>query len=194
VTDVEIHPLTPDRWGDLEELFGERGGADGCWCMYWRQSSAEYKAGRYEGNRRAFERRVKDGEPPPGLLAYVDGRPAAWCSLGQREEYGRLQRSRVLGPLDDRPVWAVVCFYVDRGHRSSGLARRLLEAAGDFARQHGASTLEGYPLDPDHRRPSSGEAYTGVVSMFRDGGFQEVARRGSTGRPIYRRELAESGH
>ena len=189
MTDVEIHPLTPDRWDDLEELFGERGGADGCWCMFWRQTSAEYDAGRYAGNRKAFKRVVKGADVPPGLLAYVDGKPAAWCALAPREEYARLQRSKVLGPLDDRPAWAVVCFLVDRRHRGTGLARRLLAAAADFAREHGAKLLEGYPLDPEHRRPSSGEAYTGVVSMFRDAGFQEVARRGTTGRPIYRLEL-----
>ena len=28
----EYHSLTPDRWGDLEALFGERGACGGCWC------------------------------------------------------------------------------------------------------------------------------------------------------------------
>lgn len=186
---ADIHPLTPARWDDLVALFGERGGSDGCWCMFWRLGSAEYNAGRYEGNRRAFKRLVGESPRPPGLLAYLDGEPAGWCALGPRDDYGRLQRSRVLGPLDERPVWSVVCFYIDRHRRGSGLARELLAAAAEFARSHGAETLEGYPLDPAHRRPSSSEAYTGVVSLFRDAGFHEVARRGSTARPVYRLEL-----
>jgi len=190
VAGAEIHPLTPERWDDLAELFGERGGSDGCWCMFWRLSAAEYAAGRYEGNRRAFKRLVGGAQRPPGLLAYLDGEPVGWCAVAPREDFSRLQRSRVLGPLDERPVWSVVCFYIDRRRRGSGIARDLLAAAAGFARSHGAQTLEGYPLDPAHRRPSMSEAYTGVVSIFRDAGFEEVARRGSTGRPVYRLELA----
>jgi GNAT superfamily N-acetyltransferase len=190
VASAEIHPLTPDRWCDLAELFGERGAGDGCWCMFWRLRSGEYSAGRYEGNRRAFERLVREAERPPGLLAYLDGEPAGWCAVAPREDYGRLQRSRVLGPLDERPVWSVVCFYIDRRRRGHGLAHELLAAAAEFASTHGARTLEGYPLDPAHRRPSSSEAYTGVVSLFARAGFEEVARRGSTGRPVYRLELS----
>ena len=30
-----IHPLTPDLWPALEDLFGKRGACNGCWCMYW---------------------------------------------------------------------------------------------------------------------------------------------------------------
>src|ERR671930_2428742 len=139
VTKTEIHPVTPERWNDLAELFGERGAYDGCWCMFWRLSAREYSAGRYDGNREALRERVCDrGAPPPGLLAYVDGRPAGWCSLGPREEYGRLQRSRVLGPVDERPVWSIVCFYVDRGRRRGGVAKRLLQGAIDFAHANGA--------------------------------------------------------
>jgi len=31
--DIAIHPVTPERWADLEELFGPSGGYGGCWCM-----------------------------------------------------------------------------------------------------------------------------------------------------------------
>ncbi|HEB84575.1 MAG TPA: N-acetyltransferase, partial [Bacteroidetes bacterium] len=33
---LEVYPLSPERWGDFEALFGERGACGGCWCMYWR--------------------------------------------------------------------------------------------------------------------------------------------------------------
>jgi GNAT superfamily N-acetyltransferase len=189
VTKTEILPATPERWDDLAELFGERGAYDGCWCMFWRLSAKEYSAGRYERNRDAFRDRVCHGPAPPGLLAYLDGRPAGWCSLGPREEYGRLQRSRVLGPVDERAVWSIVCFYVHRRRRRGGVAKRLLEGAVEFARERGASTLEAYPLDPGHRVPSSSEAYTGLLPMFREAGFEVVARRGATKRPVVRLEL-----
>ena len=28
---LEFYPLTPDRWPDLEALFGPRGAVGGCW-------------------------------------------------------------------------------------------------------------------------------------------------------------------
>jgi hypothetical protein len=42
---IEILPATPDRWADLEDLFGpERGGCAGCWCVWPRVSAGEFKA------------------------------------------------------------------------------------------------------------------------------------------------------
>src|SRR5919198_5921258 len=189
VTKTEIHPVTPERWGDLADLFGERGAYDGCWCMFWRVSAKDYSAGRYEGNRDRLRERVCGHGPPPGVLAYMDGRPVGWCGVAPRDEFGRLQRSRVLGPVDERPVWSIVCFYVDRGRRRGGVAKRLLQGAIDLAHANGASTLEAYPLDPQHRVPSSAEANTGLLPMFREAGFEVVARRGGTKRPVVRLEL-----
>ena len=59
---------------------------------------------------------VKAG-PPPGVLAYVDGVPAGWCAISPREGLRRLERSRVMAPVDDRPVWTVTCFFIGRGYR-----------------------------------------------------------------------------
>jgi hypothetical protein len=33
---IEIHPVAADRWPDLLRLFGDAGGHDGCWCIFWR--------------------------------------------------------------------------------------------------------------------------------------------------------------
>ncbi len=178
-------PLTPERWDDLEELFGPRGAVGGCWCWYWRLPGAEWQARCGEGTRALLRERVEAG-PPPGLLAYRDGAPVGWCAVAPRSELQRLQRSPRLGPVDGVPVWAVSCFYIHRRHRRQGVARALLLAAVAHARAAGAPGLEGYPLDDgDGRRISNGAAYTGTLSLFRSAGFQEVARRGP--RPIVRR-------
>ena len=50
---VKVVAATPDRWPDVERLFGPKGAVDGCWCMWWRQSSAEYLECRGEPNRQA---------------------------------------------------------------------------------------------------------------------------------------------
>ncbi|MFB3907510.1 MAG: GNAT family N-acetyltransferase [Candidatus Eisenbacteria bacterium] len=184
---LEIHPASAERWDDLESLFGPRGACAGCWCMWWRLPSAEFSKSKGDGNRLALKRRVEAGGRVPGLLAYADGQPVGWVSLAPREEFPRLERSRTLARIDDRPVWSIVCFFVARPYRRQGLTVRLLEAGVRYARENGASAVEGYPVDP---RATTADAwvYTGLASAFAAAGFREVARRSAT-RPIYRREI-----
>lgn len=182
-----VHPLTPDRWPDLVRLFGPRGATGGCWCMWWRETRSEYERKQGAGNRRALKRIVDSGEVP-GLLAYAGDRPVGWCALAPRERYPRLERSRVLARVDERLVWSVVCFFVDREFRGAGVSAALLEAATAYARSRGARILEGYPVEPSGGRMPDVFAWTGAASAFRKAGFAEVVRRSPT-RPIMRRAL-----
>lgn len=120
---LRFAPATPERWPDLAALFGARGACGGCWCMYWRQTRAEYEKRKGAGNRRALRKLVTAG-PPPGLLAYADGQPVGWCAIAPREIYPTLARSRVLAPLDAAPVWSATCFFVARPYRRQGLTAR----------------------------------------------------------------------
>jgi GNAT superfamily N-acetyltransferase len=133
-------------------------------------------------------RKLVDAGERPGLLAYRDGVPVGWVSVAPREQFSRIERSRVLGPVDDEEVWSVVCFFIHRKERGSGVGAALLKAAVDAAAKRGARIVEGYPVDPRGGKTSNGSAFTGVDSMFRDAGFEEVERR-SAGRPIMRRRL-----
>jgi GNAT superfamily N-acetyltransferase len=185
----EILPLTPERWPDLEKLFGPRGAVGGCWCMYWRLPSAEYEQLKGAPNRAALRDLTQTGEIP-GLLAYREGEPVGWCSLAPREIFLRLERSRILAPVDELPVWSIVCFFIHRKHRRSGLSLYLLEAAVDFAKAQGAQVLEGYPVEPKSDSMPPVFAYTGLASTFRKAGFREVARRSET-RPVMRLDLSQ---
>lgn len=185
---VETHPLTPDRFGDFERLMGPKGGYGGCWCMLWRLGKAAYDEGRGGANRAAMEDVVRAG-PPPGVLAYDGDLPVGWVSVAPRQVFVRLSSSRVLKPVDERPVWSVSCLYVARGHRRKGISVPLLRAAADLARSHGAACLEGYPVAPDKSSYPVSYAWTGFHEIFLRAGFREVARRSPT-RPIMRLELA----
>jgi GNAT superfamily N-acetyltransferase len=185
---LDVRPVTPERWDDLAELAGERGFTSGCWCMWWRVTSKEFDERHGAGLRRDLHRLV-DAGPEPGLLAYVDGVPAGWVAVAPRDEYPRLDRSPKLRRLDDRPVWSITCFTIDRRHRRRGVAAVLLDAAVDFARERGAEVVEAYPIDTAGGKRSS-ELYTGTLAMFERAGFEEVARRG--GRPIVRRAVTVS--
>lgn len=151
--------------------------------MWWRLPSARWRAQRGTVNRDAMQNIVRHG-PPPGLLAYLDGRPAGWCALAPRDTYVRFATSRTLKPVDARPVWSIVCFFVAREHRGRGLTTALLEAAKPFARSQGARLLEGYPVEPDARQADA-FVFTGLATAFHKAGFLEVARRSPT-RPIMR--------
>ena len=185
--DIEIHPLTADRWEDLVKLFGPKGAQEGCWCMWWRQTAREWKENKGGNNRRAMEVKVKAGEEP-GLIAYADGQPAGWISLGPRESFPRLKTSRILKPVDDTPVWSIVCFFVSRARRRTGLSVALLETAVKFAKEKGAKVLEGYPTEPKEGKAVDIFVYTGLRSAFDKVGFEEVERR-SEKRPIMRLQL-----
>ncbi|MBI3872473.1 MAG: GNAT family N-acetyltransferase [candidate division Zixibacteria bacterium] len=178
-----FHPLTAERWSDLEELFGIRGACGGCWCMTWRLARSQFVRQSGDGNKRAFKRIVAKGEPT-GILAYSGDRPVGWCALAPRQVYTRLARSRVLKPVDAEPVWSITCFFIEKSHRRQGLSARLLEAAVRFAKTQGAKIVEGYPYDQVAKLPDP-FVWTGLASAFRKAGFVEVARRSST-RPIMR--------
>ncbi len=183
-----FHWLTPDRWGDLETLFGPRGAVGGCWCMFWRMPQKDFHNGCGEPNRTAF-RTIVETEARPGILAYEGERPVGWMALAPCSEYGRLARSRVLAQVDDQPVWSITCFYIAKGYRRKGLTVALLGAAEEMARERGAVVLEGYPVEPRQGRTADAFAYTGLASAFRKAGFEEVVRRSET-RPIMRKRIA----
>jgi GNAT superfamily N-acetyltransferase len=185
---LDVHPVTKDRWGDLVELFDRPGAAiaRGCFCMYYRRSGGGGGIGPGGPNRRAMKTLVDRGVVP-GLIGYQDGRPVGWISLGPREDYAKLERSPVMKPVDDNPVWSIICFFVDSKARGQGVSNKMLKAAIDYARSQGATLLEAYPVDkpaPSH----SDFMWFGAKSMFDRAGFKEVARRKET-RPVVRRAL-----
>jgi len=184
---ITTRPLTEDTWEDFLTVMGPRGGEAGCFCMFNRLTGREFGSNQGDGNRELMHRIVQSGEVP-GLIGYEGPMPVGWVSVAPRRVFGRLQRSRVAKPLDEREAWAVTCFVIPRQHRNRGVATALLEAAVEYARSQGATLIEGYPVEPRADRTPDIFAWTGLASMFEHAGFAEVARRSET-RPFMRREL-----
>lgn len=189
VSALEFYPLTPERWTDLEKLFGKQGACGGCWCMWWRLKRSEFEKQKGEGTRRALKRIVESGEIP-GLLAYANGQAVAWCSVAPRETYPVLERSRTLKRVDDKPVWSIVCFFVAKPFRRKGITGKLLGAAIEYVRKQGGKIVEGYPVEPKKEKIPDTFAYTGLAPTFLKAGFVEVLRR-SEKRPIMRYVIGE---
>ena len=193
---LDIRPLTPDRLPDLASLFEQGGDPRWCWCAYFRIRGFDFSKGGKERHRAAMEAAtyaIAEEDRAPGLVAYDGDEAVGWISIGPREDYERLAHSTVLKPLDDQPVWSIVCFVVGRQARGRGVARKLLEAGVDYAREHGARLLEAYPVEvAEGTRVPPGDVYRGTLSMFEKAGFEVVARRPTSGgppRPIVRRAI-----
>jgi len=190
--DLRIVPLAPEHWEAVVDLFGRRGGDGGCWCMFWRYSSTEWSRSTNDANRGALHARAAE-VPAPGLVAFRGDQAVGWVGLGPRTGFERLNRSRTLPSIDDRPVWAIVCFLVRRQARGAGLSGLLLQAAVDYARAHGAAGVEGYPVEPPPAPLPAALAYVGTTTTFERAGFHRVrpstAHSGGSTRWIMRLEF-----
>lgn len=184
---MDFKPVTPETWHDFLTVMGPNGGDAGCFCMFYRLKSSEFKETQGEANK-TLMKEIIDSGTVPGLIGYRDEVPVGWVQVGPRDSYGRLQRSRVTKPLDDRPAWAVTCFVIPKEHRRTGVATELLQGAVSYARSQGAELMEGYPMEPRTDEVPDFWSWMGFASMFTSCGFTEVARRSET-RPFMRLEL-----
>jgi GNAT superfamily N-acetyltransferase len=191
MVEIVVRPANGDRFEDLAVVLRPKHeGAAACWCLAYRLPPKEVKSGP---EREVYMRSLCESGQPPGVIAYVDEVPAGWCSVSPRAGLSRLVRSRTIPAVDDEPVWSVICLVVRPGFRRQGVAKGMLEGAVDFARSQGAGIVEGYPLDAQGARISSGFAYVGTVAMFEDAGFSRVMPTTSSHsgvlRWVVRREL-----
>lgn len=171
--ELECRPVTEDNAADLARFSEQHGKFRYCSCMRWRMTSSEYKRSAKTDRISALDGCVRRGEPI-GVLAYLRGDPVGWCSIAPRESYRGLERYRALPRIDDQPVWSVVCFFVDRQIRRSGVTLALLQAAVHYARSRGARIIEGYPVEPGPRLYT----YMGSPATFRGAGFVDVTPAG----------------
>lgn len=165
-------PLTPERVDDFAEVANPNRRASHCWCLSHRLRAREID--ELGGGSREQALRVLATRPhPPGVIGYDDGLPVGWCSIGPRSENSRLTASALIRPLDDVPVWSIICVIVRGGHRRRGLTTPLLAGAVAYAAEAGAPAVEAYPVDPPGRMDLT-MAFVGTRSMFEKVGFVVV--------------------
>jgi GNAT superfamily N-acetyltransferase len=188
----ETHPVTPDRFEDFADVVNPNRRATHCWCLSHRLPQREIEA-LGGGSREQAMRRLCEREHPPGVVTYRDGVPVGWASVGPRAEIPRLVSSALIRPVDDVPVWSVICVVVRGGHRRRGITTPLLEGAVAYAADNGAPAVEAYPVDPPGRMDTT-MAFVGTRAMFERVGFTVVGTTDAVAsrlpRLVMRRRLA----
>lgn len=159
--------------------------------MWWRCTRKEFERNQGEGNKQVMRELVEAGAVP-GLLAYQGEQAIGWCAVAPRAELTSMGRSPVLRPVDDRPVWSVSCFFVDKSHRGRGVAASLLEAAKEYVSEQGGECLEAYPTVSDKEKLPPVSSFMGVPGLFDKAGFRLVAQP-SKARQIWRYEFSSTG-
>ncbi|MHB1319323.1 MAG: GNAT family N-acetyltransferase [Anaerolineae bacterium] len=177
-----VNPVTTETWGDFEVLFESRGCPGYCWCMAWRTTPQEATVRGHAARKAMIKARI-DAGTPVGILGYLNGEPAAWCSIAPKETYRKLDDLEPSGP--EETVWSLVCFFVRRHLRGQGVSRIMLRDALSYARESGATVVEAYPVDPD----SPSYRFMGFVPLYEAFGFVEVGRAGKR-RHVMRLRLA----
>jgi GNAT superfamily N-acetyltransferase len=185
---VEVVPAV-GRFEDLARVLGPSSpGAGACWCMSYRDSRVS------NSERPGYMRQECGTAPGPGVLVYVDGEVAGWCSVAPRSSHRRLMGSRTIPTLDDRDPWSVVCFVIRPPYRRQGLMHVLLAGAVEHAADHGAQVIEGYPVETGGTRVDATAGYVGTVELFEAAGFHRAspttAHAGRRERWLMRRELS----
>jgi GNAT superfamily N-acetyltransferase len=182
---ISVVPANEVSLEDLRTIFGRRGEAARCQCQRYklqpRESFASFPA---EERAHRLRQQTDCGHPESGttsgLVAYLDGEAVGWCAVEPRPAYlGLLRSYRVPweGRAEDKnddSVWAVTCFVTRVGFRKRGVSRALAAAAVDFAREHGARAIEGYPITT--KEVILEELHVGTEGVFTHAGFVEVSR------------------
>ena len=182
---LNVEPVTKRNWNKFVELFGEKGACGNCWCMYYRLSKADFLEGKTEdGNKNAMKELVWESKPV-GLIGLVEGQAIAWCAFAPREDFIKLNKSRVHKRIDDKDVWSIPCLFINKNYRRSGVSIQLLKGAIKYAKGNGIKIIEAYPTIPTQDKISDSFAWVGLYKSFERAGFTIVDRT-SKNRPMVR--------
>jgi GNAT superfamily N-acetyltransferase len=183
---LTFKPLTIENWDDFVELFGKNGACGGCWCMSFRVKRADFIKMKGAGNKQAMRQLVE--KQFTGLLACDSDKPVGWLSMSPREQFVRIENSRILKQVDKTPAWSIPCLFILKRYRRMGVSVELLKAAVDFAKKNNIKTLEAYPIVPYQDKMPDAFAWTGVLAAYEKVGFKIVSQS-SKSKFIVRYEL-----
>jgi len=182
---LTFEPLTKANWNNFVQLFGSKGACGNCWCMYYRLKKSDYQEGKADDGNKAALKELVWKERPTGILGFYEGQAIAWCAFAPREDFIKLESSRVHKRIDDKIVWSIPCFFIDKNFRRHGVSSELLKGVIRYAREVGIKIIEAYPTTPTQEKLADSFAWIGLYKSFERAGF-EIVDRTSKNRPMVR--------
>lgn len=182
---LTFEPLNKENWPKFVQLFGEKGACGNCWCMYYRLAKTDFNEGKVnDGNKDAMHELVKENKPT-GIMGFYEDEPIAWCAFSPREDFIKLQKSRVHKPIDNEKVWSIPCFFIDKKFRRLGVSIEMLKGIIRYAREMNIRIIEAYPTIPTQEKLPDSFAWISLYKSFQRTGF-EIVDRTSKNRPMVR--------
>jgi GNAT superfamily N-acetyltransferase len=182
---ITVEPLTETNWHKFVQLFGERGACGNCWCMYYRLSRVDFNEGKSEnGNKDAMHQLVRE-KKPAGIIGFYEDIPIAWCAFAPREDFIKLEKSRVHKRIDNNRVWSIPCLFIHKDFRGLAVSEAMLKGVIKYARENNIDIIEAYPAIPTVKKLPDSFLWTGVFKSFERAGF-EIANRKAQNRPMVR--------
>jgi GNAT superfamily N-acetyltransferase len=97
----------------------------------------------------------------------------------------KLESSRVHKRIDDKKVWSIPCFFIDKNFRQIGVSVELLMGVIKYAKANDIKIIEAYPTIPTTEKLPDSFAWIGLYKSFERAGFEIVDRK-SKNRPMVR--------
>lgn len=185
LSQLTFEPLTTANWAKFVHLFGERGACGNCWCMYYRLNKSDFAEGKSDGGNKEAMHNLAKGNKPTGILALYEGEAIAWCAFAPREDFMKIEKSRVHKRIDDKPVWSIPCFFINKHFRRQNISVELLKGVIRYATENGIKIIEAYPTIPTTESLPDSFAWIGLYKSFERAGFK-IADRTSVNRPMVR--------
>lgn len=177
---IDVVSASAAGWEAVEAVLTADASTRNCWCQFHVLENRVAKQTTRQSRKVLLRDQVTTLDPPRGLVALCDGKPAGWCGVEPRLRLGHALASRLVTrsspyPRDDPGVWVIYCIFVPRGSRGRGVATSLLRSAIVHAGENGARSIEGYPIDTAGRDGILPQGVsTGSLSMFEAEGFRAV--------------------
>ncbi|MFH0866070.1 MAG: GNAT family N-acetyltransferase [Bacteroidota bacterium] len=183
--DLTIEPLSKDNWDKFVQLFGTKGACGNCWCMYYRLPKKEFVEGKQNNGNKQKMKKLVWNYKPAGVIGFYKEQPIAWCAFAPRDVYLKIENSRVHKRIDDKPVWSIPCFFIEKEFRRKGISVAMLQSIIQYAKENKIGIIEAYPAIPTKSVLPDSFAWTGLYKSFERAGF-EIADHTSKNRPMVR--------
>ncbi|MES2777372.1 MAG: GNAT family N-acetyltransferase [Bacteroidota bacterium] len=182
---LRFEPLQKENWNQFVQLFGDKGACGNCWCMYFRLSKSDFQAGKADEGNKAAMKEIVWANQPTGILGIYEDQAIAWCAFAPREDFMKIENSRVHKRIDQEHVWSIPCFFIHKDFRRNDVSVELLKGVTRYAKENGIKIIEAYPAIPTQEKLPDTFAWIGLFKSFERAGFQIVDRT-SKNRPMVR--------